>query len=211
MKIKLFIAFVLFSCCSAFSQDARTILDKVAKNYSDPSGYIVSFTLNTEDVAAKTTYTQDGKVYMKGNKFKIDTADGITWFDGKTQWLYMEESGEVNVTNPTGEELMAISPMALLGMYKTGFNLSSKGLVKDKGKSVYLIEMIPQKKGSDISKFVLKIDPSSYLFSEITMNSTNGYNNHLIAKKNEPASSLTDGFFVFNKKDFPNVEIIDLR
>lgn len=46
---------------------------------------------------------------MKGNKFKIEIPDAITWFDGTTQWVYIKDTDEVNITNPTGDELQAIS------------------------------------------------------------------------------------------------------
>lgn len=211
MRARLFILFSIVSLGILYSQNASDILAKVSNAYSENSGYVLTFTLNSEDVASKTTYSHDGKAYIKGNKFKIDVPDGVTWFDGKTQWIYLEESEEVNVTSPTGEELMAISPVALLNMYKKGFKLSYKGEVKDKGKAVYIIDMIPQKKGGDITKITLKVDKVSSLFTEITIKDKNGINNSLIIRKSEKGSNLLDSFFVFNKKNYPNVEVIDLR
>ncbi|MFR9165771.1 MAG: LolA-like putative outer membrane lipoprotein chaperone [Dysgonomonas sp.] len=148
MKIRLLVfSFISFFCIqNSSSQNAKEILDKVSSIYSDNAGFEINFTLNTEDVPNKTTYTHDGKAYIKGNKFKIDVPDGVTWFDGKTQWMYLSGNDEVNVTNPTNEELMSISPIVLLNMYKTGFKLVDKGTVTEKGKQLSVIEMIPQKK-----------------------------------------------------------------
>ncbi len=210
MRTKLFILLSFFSLGFISAQNPNDILNKVSKTYSE-GAYTLTLTLNSEDVSAKTTYSYDGKAYLKGNKFKLDVPDGITWFDGKTQWIYMDGSDEVNVTSPTGEELMAISPVALLNMYKSGFKLSYKGEAKDKGKSVYLIDMIPQKKGSDITKFSLKIDKVTNLFTEIFIKDKNGMNNTVVIRKSEKSTNLPDSFFIFNKKDYPNVEVIDLR
>lgn len=210
MKSKLLTLLLLLCCQLGFSQSAKEILDRVSKRYSE-SGYVLTFTLNTEDVPAKTLYTHDGKAYIKGNKFKIDVPDGITWFDGKTQWMYMEGSDEVNVTNPSGDELAAISPIALLNIYKSGFTLKYKGESKEKNKSVYVIEMTPQKKNSDFSLFTLKIDKATNLFVDITLKGKNKMITNLIIKKTEKSTTLADSFFVFNKKEYPKVEIIDLR
>lgn len=211
MKIKLLILLAVVSFQAGVAQNAREILDKVSSTYSASPGFILTFTLNSEDTGSKTTYSSDGKAYIKGNKFKIDVPDGMTWFDGKTQWVYVSGSDEVNVTNPTGEELASISPTALLNIYKTGFKLDYKGEKKENGKQVYTIEMTPQKKGSDVTKFILKIDKTTNLFTQITVKDKNGINNVLIIRKTEKILTLADSFFVFNKKEYPDVEVIDLR
>ena len=211
MKIKVLLLFLFCSVGCVFSQNkAKDILDKVSATYSNEVGFVLDFTLNTRDTKSKTTYSHDGKAYIKGDKFKIEVPDGTTWFDGKTQWVYMNGSDEVNVSNPSGEELAAISPVALLGLYKTGFKLSEKGQKNENGKTVYVIEMTPNKKGSDFSKIVLMIDKNTNYFTSILLEGKDKVNNHLIIKKHDKKANLTDSTFVFNKKDYPNVEVIDL-
>lgn len=212
MKIRFVLILIFSTVCMVYSQSKpKEVLDEVSKIYSSNLGYVLSFTLNTEDSQSKVTYTHDGNAYIKGDKFKIEVPDGITWFDGKTQWLYMKGSDEVNVSNPTGEELAAISPVALLNLYKSGFKLSSKGQKKENGKIVDVIEMTPNKKGSEISKIVLTIDKATNYFTSILLQGKDKVNNHLIIKKHEKGSGLSDDFFVFNKKDYPDLEVIDLR
>lgn len=210
MKTRLLIIFLaLLTVQSIIAQDAKSILDKVSTAYA-ASPYLLKFTLNTQDVVAKTTFSHDGRAYLKGNKFKIEVPDGTTWFDGKTQWVLMDGNDEVNVTSPSGDELAAISPVALLGIYKTGFKLNYKGEKKENAKVVYVIEMISQQKNADVTKFVLTVDKATNLFTSIKIFSKDGTNNLLKIRQSEK-STLADSFFVFNKKDFPNVEVIDLR
>jgi len=211
MKIKLLTIILIASFQFLPAQDAKKILDNTSAVYSAGAGYVLSFTLNINDVPAKTTYTHDGKAYVKGNKFKLEVPDGTTWFDGKTQWLYLDGSDEVNVSNPTGEELLSISPIAMLNMYKSGFKLVYKGEIKENNKPLYLIEMIPLKKGSEITKFILKIDKQTNLITEAELKGKDKVNNQLVIKRTEKSTGLADAFFVFNKKDYPNVEVIDLR
>ena len=59
---------------------------------------------------------------LKGNKFCLESGGIKTWFDGKTQWSYVEQNEEVNVSSPTPEEIQSVNPYALLTAYKKGFN-----------------------------------------------------------------------------------------
>lgn len=201
--------FLSVFCLNA--QNAKDILDKANLAYNQAGGIVASFTINTEDVKGKTIYSQDGKAYLKGNKFKIDVPDGITWFDGKTQWVYAKGGDEVNVSNPTGEELAGVSPSVLLSLYKAGFKLSYKGEKKEKTKTVYVIEMIPLGKKTEFSKMIVTIDKATNIFTSVSTYGKDRMDNHLIINKIQTGVNLSDAVFVFNKKEYPGVEVIDLR
>ena len=204
------LAFLLCVFCLN-AQNAKDILDKANLAYNQAGGITASFTVNTEDVKRKTIYSQDGKAYLKGNKFKIDVPDGITWFDGKTQWVYVKGSDEVNVSNPTGEELAGVSPSVLLSLYKTGFKLNYKGEKKEKTKTVYVIEMIPLGKKAEFSKMIVTIDKVTNIFTSVSTYGKDGMDSHLIINKIQTGISLSDSVFTFNKKEYPGIEVIDLR
>ena len=210
MKSKLILIALLLFTQVSFSQNAKTILDNASSAFSKAGGINASFTILQQDAKAKNTYTQDGTASIKGNNFKFEVPDGITWFDGKTQWVMAKGSDEVNISNPTGEELAAISPTALLGMYKKGFTLNYKGQFTDMGKSVDRVEMIPQKK-SEISKFEVNINKQNNQITSITIHNTDSTKTILQIKKYQTGVNLPDSTFLFNKKDYPEIDIIDLR
>lgn len=211
MKRNIFMLTFFLSVFCLNAQNAKDILDKANLAYNQAGGIVASFTINTEDVKGKTIYSQDGKAYLKGNKFKIDVPDGITWFDGKTQWVYAKGGDEVNVSNPTGEELAGVSPSVLLSLYKAGFKLSYKGEKKEKTKTVYVVEMIPLGKKTEFSKMIVTIDKATNIFTSVSTYGKDGMDNHLIINKIQTGVNLSDAVFVFNKKEYPGVEVIDLR
>lgn len=212
MKAKLLILFIfVVSANIANAQDARAILDKASEAYNKAGGVTANFTLDIKDTKAKTTYSYDGKAYMKGNKFKIEIPDAITWFDGKTQWVYVKDTEEVNISNPSGEELQGISPSALFNIYKTGFNLVYKGEKRANAKNVLEVELTPIKKGRDITKIIVQIDKANNIFSTITAVDKSGLENILSIKKYQTGIELADTTFSFDKKNYPRAEIVDLR
>lgn len=210
MKTKL-VTLLLLIASVANAQNARTILDKASEAYNKAGGITASFTLDTKDTKAKNTYSYDGKASMKGNKFKLEIPDAITWFDGTNQWVYIKDTDEVNVTNPTGEELQNISPSAIFSIYKKGFKLSYKGEKRVKGKGVHVVELTPENKKAEITKIVISIDKLSQLFSTITVTNKTGIENTLTINSMQTNISLNDSIFSFNKKEYPQVDIIDLR
>lgn len=211
MKLKLLLATLLCSIAFAHAQNARTILDKANEAFINAGGIKATFLLNSEDKGQKITYTQDGTIYIKGNKFKIDVPDGITWFDGKTQWSYIKGSDEVNVSNPSGDELAGISPSVLLNIYKKGFKLNYKGEATENGKKVYIVELIPESNKADFLKLIIKLNKADYLFTSIILYQKDGVVNTLRMKQIQTKVNLPDNTFIFNKASYPNVEVIDLR
>lgn len=211
MKLKQSILILLLTYAAvASAQNAREILDKASDTYHKTGGVAVNFTLNSTDSKAKDVHSYDGRAYMKGDKFKIEIPGATTWFDGKTQWVYIKDTEEVNVSTPSGEELQGISPSILFSIYKKGYNLSYKGEKRVGGKTIQKIELTPQKKKADISKIVVEIDKATNTFSSISITDKSGLNNTLVIKKYKP-ESLVEAIFIFNKNEYPKAEIVDLR
>lgn len=211
---KIVLAFSLLVFCSValFAQAPKDILDKAASAITQNGGVSVDFSIKSSNSKSKSgVMSQSGKAWIKGNKFKLVSSEGTTWFDGKTQWTYVKANNEVNVSNPDGEELAGISPVSILGLYKSGFKLDNKGVGSDRGRAVYKIEMTPQKKNSSVNKYIVNIDRQNYQITSITLNSRNGNNVVIALQKYQTGQNLSDKTFVFEKKEYPRAEIVDLR
>lgn len=214
MKIKFVILFIFIGVSfhlSTYAQDARQILDKASATYNNAGGITANFTLETKDIKSQNTFSYDGKAFMKGNKFKIDTPDATTWFNGATQWVYVKDMEEVNISTPTTEELQSISPSVLFSIYKKGFNLKLKGEKKVFKNLCYEIEMTSQKKKADIPKIIVYIDKTTYTFAKIVVIDKSAMENILLITKYQTGLDLADSIFQFDKKNYPKADIIDLR
>lgn len=193
------------------AQNATSILDKAASAYENSNGLKAYFTMQTRSDVQKVSESFDGTIDIKGDKFVLKTPDMITWFDGTTQWSYVERNEEVNVSTPTGEELQTTNPALLLRSYKKGFSATLKGeSTAPNGKAAYDIELMPKKK-SDIIRVELQIEKFSGLPASIAVFAKNGLSNTIRIGKMETGVNQPDSFFVFNEKDYPDAEIVDLR
>ena len=112
MKNVLLICICLFGLAlplSAQKLDAQDILDRTATAFRQAGGIQADFTVQTY---AKSILqgSSTGVIRLKGEKFLLD-ADGVkTWFDGRTQWSYLTNSDEVNISEPTPEEALTLMP-----------------------------------------------------------------------------------------------------
>ena len=209
--VGLFLCFLLGLGLGAHAQNANDILRKAAAAYENSNGISASFTMFTRSAGQNAGESFEGTIQMKGDKFTLVTPEALTWFNGTTQWTYVERNDEVNVTNPTGEELQFTNPALLLNSYKKGFTAAYKGeSTAPNGNAAYDVELTPKKKG-DIVKVELQIEKYSNFPARITVSSKNGVSSTIQISQLKTGINQPDRFFVFNEGDYPDVEVIDLR
>lgn len=179
--------------------DARKILDKTAAVVGKKSGAQANFQIANSKIG-----NTSGTIAIKGNKFNARTPQATVWFNGKTQWTYMKNTDEVNVTTPTQAQQTQMNPLTFINLYKTGFKLSVKTV---SGK--YEVRLQAENKSRSIQEMYIVIDPKTYVPTQVRMRQKDNWTTINIS--NFKAVSQSDNIFTFNKKDFPSAEIVDLR
>lgn len=195
------LALALFFSTSLLAQkdkQAREILDKTACALQQAGGIRATF-----------KGTGNGTLLLKGDQFYLNSGGIQSWFDGTTQWSYLESSEEVNVSTPTPEELQTINPYALLSIYKHGYNYKYIGVKKRNGKQGFEVMLIPEKK-QDITSITLFVS-NTYQPLYIKVEQNNKPASEIIVTSYQTNQPLDNATFKFDKKKFPDAEVIDLR
>jgi outer membrane lipoprotein-sorting protein len=195
----------------AAAQNAADILAKAAAIYGNSNGITASFTLTIRSGAQQTPESTEGTIHIKGDRFTLSTPDVKTWYDGATQWTYVEHTQEVNISAPEGDELQFTNPAILLGSYQKNFTASCKGeTTAPNGKAAYIIELTP-KKTATLLRAELLIEKHSNLPVRIHAETKNKIINTIHIRNIQTNTNPPDSFFTFPKADYPHAEIIDLR
>ena len=186
-------------CISAQTDTkAAEVLDKVLEDLSKSSG-----------IRAEFGGSEKGFLLLKGEKFYLNNGNIQSWYDGKTQWSYVADTEEVNISHPTLEELQGINPYLILMRYKTDFNYTYKGSQARNGVKGHEIILIP--KHSEQTEIIRVFVSTTYQPLAMRMEQ----NGHTLSEINITSykinQKLEDGMFKFNRSLFPNAEIIDMR
>ena len=200
-----------YSTFAQNSNEAKALLDKAYATYEASNGIRLSFKATMTDKDGAAYEPQSGEAYIKGDKFKLEMGAMDIWFDGKTQWVLMKDVKEVNVSDPTPGEIAAISPLALLGIYKNGFTLKTPASKTINGRSTHLIDMVPVNQNKDFKAITAAIDKESGNIIQVILTMADGMKNKIDISGYNTNHQFNDDTFKFNKKDHPGVEIVDLR
>ncbi len=150
----------------------------------------------------------EGEMTISHEKFKMATSDYSVWYDGANMWSYYKSNGETYLSAPTMDELLEINPFVILNNFKN--NYSAKVVQHQGGK--YTLQMVPLSKTSQIKQATVTIDSSSWLPSSVTATFANDARvNITILSTTLINSAPALSTFVYPAKDYPSVEVIDLR
>jgi outer membrane lipoprotein-sorting protein len=212
MKRNIYIIFACLLLANGISaQNAIAILDKAAAAYNTSNGLSATFAIRAYSEQQNIAESFEGKINMKGDKFTLQTPNILTWYNGSTQWVYITQAEEVNISTPTGDELQLTNPSILLNSYKKGFTAVFKGeSTAPNGKAAYDVTLTPKKK-SDVTKIELQIEKYSSLPACIVIQMKNGLSNTIVISDIKTGINQPDSFFLFNEAAYPDAEIIDLR
>lgn len=186
-------------CISAQTDTkAAEVLDNVLEDLSKSSGIRVDF-----------GGSETGFLLLKGEKFYLNNGNIQSWYDGKTQWSYLADTEEVNISHPTQEELQGINPYLILMRYKSDFNYAYKGNGTRNGVKGH--EIILTSKHSEHSDIIRVFVTTTYQPLAMKMEQNGRTLSEINVTSYKINQKLEDGMFKFNRSLFPNAEIIDMR
>lgn len=209
LKINHFLFYICALCFAlpmwAQQPDAKSILDRTSENFRNAGGVKATFTVRTSD--GSTT----GAIRLKGAKFLLE-ADGMTtWFDGRTQWSYLASSDEVNVSEPSMEELQSINPYAFLSLHKHGYKEKLAKTDNSQDSSLYKVVLTTTDRKKDLQSIIFYITKKTFRPVRVSMTQRGGETVVIIINSYQTGQTYPDTLFVFDKKAYPKAEVIDLR
>ncbi len=219
LKKTLTFLFIATFTLTTFAQDEAEALDilKKTRNKVETKKIVeISFSYVISYAETEKPEKYEGTFLAKGKKFKLEIDNTITYCNGKTRWVYLPESNEVNISNVEASEEMELEeqfmndPLSIFRLYEMDFKYRMTGNVDYEGKNVWQIDFMPNDKNKPYFKVRSWIKDDyelmgiRYFQKDATIITMNILDNKADSKHKESE-------FEFNVADYPDIEIIDLR
>jgi outer membrane lipoprotein-sorting protein len=159
-------------------------------------------------------YKIKGKIWVKGNKYRVELADQIVVSNGATIWNYVPSIQEVQIYKEkplsADRELTSFSPIELLHLYKQGFIPIAFQATMINQKKCAVVELVAKEKKSDIKHINLVVDQATHQIKSMQVLEKDNtlHNFNIVSLAIQP--KLQDAYFEFQMPAEP-VEIVDLR
>lgn len=204
MKFRI-LTFIIAVFSAAFvagaADTADGLLSKAAERLRSAKSVTAQFTLSSG--GSKSS----GKIILAGDRFHVSTQELSTWYDGKTQWTYSPQAGEVNITEPTPEELQQVNPFAIINAFRRGYKATLAG----KTANTRTVLLRSSAKNADITTVTLTLNASTHYPTRIVLNMADGTRLSIDVTKVTAGGTLPASTFTFDKRRYPSATVVDLR
>ena len=204
MLTKNIILLILALCCLLplhAAESATAVLDKAAAKIRASKSLSASYTITADGQSNSGTLT------ISVDRFTIVSPQISSWYDGRTQWTYSTHVGEVNITEPSPEELQQVNPFAIINSFKTHYRASMLKSAAGEKK----IRLTATQAGSDIHSVDLTLNATTLYPTRIVLNMANRRSVSITVSSVKPGEALPVSFFRYDAAKHPGLPVVDLR
>lgn len=196
------------------AQDERVhpYMQAIGTQFRMEKSYYVEADYLREDIMRETRVEGEGRIWMKGLKYKMSADEYTVFFDGEKQYSLNEDMEEVYVSVPDPDDatyLQAV-PMSVIQSYQQDFRYQFMGEKPFMGKNRVEIQLYPLELTGPYSMLKLYVNPHNMKMEAFVLKHKEGINYTMILTKVEEEEELEDTFFRFRQSDYPHVELIEL-
>ncbi len=212
-KIKWLMAGVLlfsFGMLHAQSKkDAEKLLESVINKIASYNNFEADLSYTMVNTEMNIDEKKTGKIYVLGDKYRIEMPGQTIISDGKTLWTYIEDSEEVMVSNIEDND-ESISPTKILTSYNKDYDAKFDKDATYKNSNLKLINLKPSE-GKNFEKMSVLVNSKKLELENFSVYDKNGnvFTYHIINLK--PNIDLPADTFTFDPKKHPDVEVVDMR
>ncbi|MEO6253621.1 MAG: outer membrane lipoprotein carrier protein LolA [Ferruginibacter sp.] len=186
---------------------AKKILDAVSARFKSFKSVQSGFSLKIENSSNKLMGNKSGTVYMKGTKYRIKVAGQDIFCDGSNVWTVDAAAKEITLTKLDASN-NTITPQKLFtNFYDKDFlyklNSDAKGIQE--------IELTPIDKTKLFHKVIVFINKATQTITSTKVFEKAGNRYTYTVSGMNTKTNIADATFSFNQKNYPGMELVDLR
>ncbi|MDR2835526.1 MAG: outer membrane lipoprotein carrier protein LolA [Bacteroidales bacterium] len=188
------------------------LLDEVVAKIDKYSTLKIEFNLNLDNQQTGKVENYKCSAVYKTGFYKMDMMGQIVFSDGKTNWTYLKDAEEVNITINDSKNDLLTNPKIMLQNYKKDFKVTQISDKFEKSRTLVTYDLYPKQiDGKKFSKLTLKIDKTTKQIFSVTYVGKDGisYSFEIIKLLENPV--IPDSEIKYSDSLFPNADVIDMR
>lgn len=191
---------------------AKKILDDLSKTTKAYTTITAEYSYTIVNKDKKQVDKQEGKIQVKGNKFKLEITGNTIVCNGKKIWNHNKDQQEVSIKcyEPSADDMM--DPSKIFTMYETGFKCKFEK--EEKNEAGIMMQVIslfptvkPEKKKFHTAK--IYVDKVKKQIVELKLMMKDGGVQTFTIKKFIANTPYDDKQFSFDTSKFQKDQIID--
>lgn len=191
-------------------QMATDLLTKASNKLKSFRTMEVDFTYTMENTSMDIVETMSGKVYSKGDKYRMTLGDNIFISDGEIVWNYIDDMYEIQINYVENME-GGLTPTALLDNFGDEYDGRYVRQESFNGKTVDIIDVVPNTPQS-FFKYRIALNASDQMLVFTTAYDRHGGTYTYTLDNTRFNHEISDSLFEYNRSDFPeDADVIDLR
>ncbi|MDP4680071.1 MAG: outer membrane lipoprotein carrier protein LolA [Cyclobacteriaceae bacterium] len=187
---------------------ALEILDAMSTKYKNIPAFIADFNYIMENEEESIDEKFEGKITVKGGKYKLEVSGQEIINDGVSVWTYSKDDNEVTISeyDDTEEEITLTN---IFSIYKEGFKYLYIE-TQENGK-LDIVDLVPDDREKSYFKIRMEIKKPSRELKNFRIFDKSGSKYLYQIKTFAENSIIKDTDFKFDQRRYPGVEIVDFR
>ncbi len=193
-------------------QKAVDLLNSVSAKANAYKSLNIEFKFYIENLKDASRNMHPGKVWYRGDRYKMDMMGQLIFSDGKTNYTYLKDAEEINITEASSADETVFNPQSILNNFTKDYKCRWISDKFENNRALVEIDLYPVKiDDKKYSKITLRIDKTKTQIFSVHYMGKDGINYYIEIDKFIENPTIADKDIIFNAASFPGADIIDMR
>lgn len=195
---------IIFLSCvvNTYSQEAKTLLNKVAETTQNYDNIYIEFSHKLDNQAADLHQETNGDVTMQGDLYKFNYMGVERIFDGQKVYDIIHEDQEIAISEPKTNNEEVITPSNILSFYENGFTYEMDIVQKVKGRSIQFIKLTPMNSAIELKFVHVGVDAKTNHLYKVIQTGLDDTVTTITVTKLLTNQTISEQFFTFDRAKF---------
>lgn len=184
------------------SNKAAELLNTVSSKVKAYDNIVIEFEYTLDNETANIHQETRGKVFLKGDKYRLDLMGTTRLFDGEKIYTIIREDEEINISTFVEGNENAFSLSKMLLFYENGYQYEMDIVQNVHGRVIQYVKLTPTSNDADIKQILLGIDKQTKHIYNLIQERKDGAKMTVKMTSFKTNQPLSETLFVFQEDKY---------